>query len=87
MYGWAMLTPLAYKALNINAESDLPAGGKFVRDAGGTPTGAVAGGIVPLFDKLPTPDFEQKVESTRKFFRELNHVGLTGVVDPGGFNM
>lgn len=87
MYDWAMLTPLAYKTLNINAESDLPGGGKFVRDAGGTPTGAVTGGIVPLFDKLPTPAFEQKVEGTRKFFRELNHVGLTGVVDPGGFNM
>jgi len=87
MYGWAMLSPLAYKALAINAETDLPAGGKFVRDAGGNTTGAVAGGIVALFDKLPTPAFEQKVEGTRKFFRELNRVGLTGVVDPGGFNM
>lgn len=87
MYGWAMLTPLAYQALNINAESDLPGGGKFVRDAGGNPTGAIAGGIVPLFDKLPAPGFAQKVESTRKFFRELNRVGLTGLVDPGGFNM
>jgi len=87
MYGWAMLTPLAYTALNINAESDLPPGAKFVRDANGNPTGAIAGGIVALFDKLPTPSFEQKVEGTRKFFRELNRVGLTGVVDPGGFNM
>jgi len=87
MYGWAMLTPLAYQALNINAESDLPGGGKFVRDASGNPTGAISGGIVPLFDKLPAPGFAQKVESTRKFFRELNRVGLTGLVDPGGFNM
>lgn len=87
MYGWAMLTPLAYQALNINAESDLPGGGKFVRDASGNPTGAIGGGIVPLFDKLPAPGFAQKVESTRKFFRELNRVGLTGLVDPGGFNM
>jgi predicted amidohydrolase YtcJ len=87
MYGWAMLTPLAYKALNINAESDLPAGGKFVRDAAGQPTGAIEGGIVPLFDKLPKPNSEQKVAGTRKFFRELNRVGLTGLVDPGGFNM
>jgi hypothetical protein len=87
MYGWAMLTPLAYTALNINAESNLPAGAKFVRDVAGNPTGAVAGGMVALFDKLPTPAFEQKVEGTRKFFRELNRVGLTGVIDPGGFNM
>jgi predicted amidohydrolase YtcJ len=87
MYAWAMLTPQGYKALNINAESDLPGGGKFERDAGGQPTGAVLGGIVPMFDKLPKPDFNQKVEGTRKFFRELNRVGLTGFVDPGGFNM
>lgn len=87
MYGWAMLTPLAYQALNISAESELPGGGKFVRDASGNPTGAVGGGIVQLFDKLPAPGFDQKVASTRKFFRELNRVGLTGVVDPGGFNM
>lgn len=82
MYGWAMLTPLAYKALAIDAESDLPAGAKFVRDANGNATGAITGGIVALFDKLPTPAFEQKVEGTRKFFRELNRVGLTGVIDP-----
>jgi len=87
MYGWAMLTPLAYKALNIQAESDLPGGGKLERDASGKPTGAVVGGIVPLFDKLPGASFEQRVEGTRKFFRELNRVGITGVVDPGGFNM
>ncbi len=87
MYGWAMLTPAAYKALNLNAETDLPGGGKFERDAEGKPTGAIAGGIVPLFDKLPLPGFEQKVEGTKKFFRELNRLGLTGLVDPGGFNM
>lgn len=28
MYGWAMLTPAAYEALNIKQESDLPGGGK-----------------------------------------------------------
>src|SRR4029077_3460269 len=27
-YGWAMLTPIALKALNISSDPDLPAGGK-----------------------------------------------------------
>src|SRR5258706_5533014 len=53
MYGWAMLTPLAYKALGIQGdaqgEADLPGGGKFERDGSGQPTGAVVGGIVPRF--------------------------------------
>jgi predicted amidohydrolase YtcJ len=87
MYDWAMLNPLGYKALNISNESDLPGGGKFGKDETGQLTGAVLGGIVPLFDKLPKPVFAQKVEGTRKFFRELNRMGLTGLLDPGGFNM
>lgn len=87
MYGWAMMTPAAYQVLNIASDSDLPGGGKMVRDAAGQPTGAITGGIVQLFDKLPKPTFEQKVTGTRKFFKELNRVGVTGVMDPGGFNM
>ena len=87
MYGWAMLTPLAHKALGLNSEADVPGGGKFVRDAAGNASGAIAGGIVQLFDKLPLPTNEQKVDGTRKFFRELNRLGVTGLIDPGGFNM
>jgi len=87
MYGWAMLTPAAYTALNISKAADLPAGGKFELDRDQKPTGAIVGGIVPLFDKLPKPDAAQKVTGTRQFFTELNRVGLTGVMDPGGFNM
>ena len=73
--------------LNIQSESDLPGGGKFQLDAKGKPTGAILGGIVPLFDKLPKPTFEDKVTGTQKFFSELNRVGVTGLIDPGGFNM
>ena len=87
MYGWAMLTPKAHEALGFKYEADLPGGGKFEHDAAGYPTGAIVGGIVPLFDRLPKPTFEQKVEGTKRFFRELNRVGLTGLLDPGGFNM
>ena len=87
MYEWAMLTPAAYKTLNIQSEADLPGGGKFQLDKAGKPTGAIVGGIVPLFDKLPKPTFEDKVAGTQKFFKELNRVGVTGVIDPGGFNM
>jgi predicted amidohydrolase YtcJ len=34
-----------------------------------------------------TPDFESQVEGTRNLLRELNRVGLTGVIDAGGFRM
>lgn len=89
-YAWAMLTPAAHKALGIASETDLPAGGRFERDAAGALTGAITGpqpAIVGLFDRLPRPTFDQQVEGTRAFFRELNRFGITGVVDPSGNNM
>jgi len=89
-YGWVMMTPAALRALNIAADADLPAGGRLDRDADGNLTGGITGGnntIVALFDKLPKPNFEEQVEGTRKFFRELNRLGITGVVDPGGNNV
>ena len=89
-YGWAMLTPKALEKLKIASDADLPAGGKLERDSDGKPTGGVSGGqnaIIALFDRLPTPTPDQEVAGTKKFFRELNRLGLTGVVDPGGNNM
>jgi hypothetical protein len=89
-YGWAMLTPKALEKLKIASDADLPAGGKLERDSDGKATGGVSGGqnaIIALFDRLPTPTPEQEVAGTKKFFRELNRLGLTGVVDPGGNNM
>jgi predicted amidohydrolase YtcJ len=89
-YSWAMLTPKGLAALAIADDKDVPAGGKLDRDAGGRPSGGVSGGtatITGLFAKLPKPTFEQQVEGTKKFFTELNRLGLTGVIDPGGFGM
>jgi predicted amidohydrolase YtcJ len=89
-YGWAMLTPKALEKLHISTDADLPPGGKLDRDSDGKPTGGVSGAqnvIIALFDRLPTPTPDQQVEGTKKFFRELNRLGITGVVDPGGNNM
>ena len=69
-YGWAMMTPLALKALDINSLD-----------------GVVTNNIIELFDRLPKPTFDEQVAGTRAFFRELNRLGLTGVVDPGGNNV
>ena len=73
-YGWVMMTPLAYQALHMTSSPDGSVSG---------PTPVITG----LFDKLPKPTFEEQVEGTRKFFRELNRLGMTGVVDPMGNNM
>jgi len=86
-YGWAMMTPRAFEALKIATDADLPRAAQLEKDAAGKPTGVVTGNMVPVFDLLPKPTFEEQVEGTREFFRELNRLGLTGVVDPGGNNV
>ncbi len=81
-YAWAMLTQPALDILKIRTDADLPGGLKL------DPSGAVTGpAIAALFSRLPAPGFTEQVDGTRKFFRELNRLGLTGVIDPGGFNM
>ncbi|HEX7238580.1 MAG TPA: amidohydrolase family protein, partial [Gammaproteobacteria bacterium] len=88
-YGWAVMTDDGFAKLGIRSDADLAAGGTLVRD-GERLTGAISGGqgaIIALFDRLPKPTFAEQVEGTREFFRELNRLGLTGVVDPGGNNL
>src|SRR5262245_18035647 len=89
-YGWVVMTEEGFAAFGIRDDADLPAGGTIERDAGGRPTGAISGNnaaIVALFDRWPKPTFEQQVDGTKAFFRELNRLGMTGAVDPGGNNL
>ena len=89
-YSAALLTPAGLQALNIAGDADVPPHGKLERDASGNPTGWIVGDnptISGLFDKLPLPTFEESVEGSKQFFRELNRLGITGVSDPGGFNL
>ena len=91
-YDWEVMTPAGFKAMGINSESDLPRPGKFERDASGSPTGAIEDGggfdvAIALFEKLPHPTFDEQVEGTKIFFREMNRLGVTGIGDPGGNNL
>jgi predicted amidohydrolase YtcJ len=89
-YSSALLTPAGFRALSIGSDADVPPRGKLERDANGDLTGWIGGdlpSISGLFDKLPLPTVAQSVDGTRRFFRELNRLGLTGVSDPGGFNL
>jgi predicted amidohydrolase YtcJ len=88
-YGWVVMTDDGFTKLGIRSEADLPAGGTLGRD-GTRLTGEVSGGqgaIIALFDRLPKPTFADQVQGTKEFFRELNRLAMTGVVDPGGNNL
>ena len=90
LYDWALLSPKAMEQLNIHEDSDVAPGGRLERDARNKPTGViVAGGnaLGRIFDKMPKPNLAQQVEGSRKFFREMNSLGITGIVDGGGVSM
>jgi predicted amidohydrolase YtcJ len=89
-YSRILLSPGGYEALGIARDAELAAKVTIERNDEDRPTGwltADARTISRLFDLLPQPVFAQKVEGTRAFFRALNSVGLTGVIDPGGYNL
>ena len=83
-------TPAAMTRSASRAIRTSPRASPSSSDKDGKPTGWLTGdnrAISDLFDLLPRPTFAQKVEGTRAFFRALNAVGLTGVIDPGGYNL
>jgi predicted amidohydrolase YtcJ len=90
LYDWLLLTPKAMEALNIHDDADVTPGGKLERDGDNHPTGVVianGGALGKIFDKLPKPTLDQQVDSSKKFFREMNSLGITGIVDGGGVSM
>jgi len=89
-YRAALLSPAGFEALKVANDQDVPPAGKLERDSNGKPTGWILGNnptITALFDKLPLPTYDEKITGTIGFFRELNRLGLTGVLDPGGYNL
>jgi predicted amidohydrolase YtcJ len=90
LYSRVLLDPGGADALGIARDSDLAARLTIERDSSGKPTGWLTGdnrAISDLFNLLPRPTFAQSVAGTRAFFRALNAVGITGVIDPGGYNL
>jgi predicted amidohydrolase YtcJ len=93
LYSKVLLDPGGADALAIGdnaGNAELAARLTIERDKDGKPTGWLAGdnrAISDLFNLLPRPTLAQKLEGTRAFFRALNAVGITGVGDPGGYNL
>lgn len=89
-YSRVLLSSSAAEALSLGTGAQPSPSLSIERDATGEPTGWITGdsrAISDLFDRLPQPGFEQKVAGTQAFFRELNRLGLTGINDPGGYNL
>ena len=89
LYDRALLNRAALRAVGYTKDTPNPPGGQIVHDAAGEPTGLLLAqpnatilyATLAKGPKLP-PDYQ--LNSTRHFMRELNRLGVTGVIDAGG---
>ncbi len=89
-YRAVLLSAPARVALGIAGDADLPANAKLERGEDGQPNGWISGdtaAITGLYERLPKPTLTEAMDGTRRFFAELNRLGITGVIDPGGHNL
>jgi len=89
LYDRALLNRAALRACGYTRETPAPPASEIVRDARGEPTGLLIAkpSAVLLYSalaqgpKLP-PEYQRN--STLQFMREVNRLGITGVIDAGG---
>lgn len=89
LYDRALLNGAALRAVGYTKDTPNPPGGEITRDIKGNPTGLLlakpnAGILYSTLAKGPKLPFDYQVNSTRHFMRELNRLGVTGVIDAGG---
>lgn len=88
-YSVGLVNRMGMQALGITAATKDPAGGRFVRDSTGRPTGLMLAEPHPgiFYGKiaaLPGASKEVEANSTMHMFHELARWGLTGAIDAGG---
>ncbi|MBI1921579.1 MAG: amidohydrolase [Geobacter sp.] len=89
LYDRAMVNKAGLRALGYTKDTpDLP-GGEIQRDKAGNPTGLLIAkpNALILYASLakgPRLGFDDQVNSTRHFMRELNRLGITSCIDAGG---
>jgi predicted amidohydrolase YtcJ len=89
LYDRALLNGAALRAAGYNKATQNPPGGEIVRDRNGNPTGLLlaqpnAALLYATLAKGPKLPQEYQKNSSRHFMREVNRLGVTGVIDAGG---
>ncbi len=89
LYDCALLNRAALRILGMDESVTNPPGGLIVRDASGKPTGLFVAEpnaliLYSTIARAPKLSFEDQVNSSRHFMRELNRFGVTSASDAGG---
>jgi predicted amidohydrolase YtcJ len=89
LYDRALLNAAALRVVGYTKDTPEPPGGQIMRDGQGNPTGLLlakpnASILYATLARGPKLPFDYQLNSTRHFMRELNRLGVTGVIDAGG---
>src|SRR5437879_21558 len=89
LYARALLNGAALRACGYTKDTPNPPGGEIQRDHLGNPTGLLIArpNALILYSTLargPKLPVEYQANSTRRFMRELNRLGVTSAIDAGG---
>src|SRR5580692_6543828 len=89
LYDRALLNAAALRVVGYTKDTPAPPGGEIVKDSKGSLTGLLlakpsAAILYATLARGPKLPFEYQLNSTRHFMRELNRLGVTGVIDAGG---
>ncbi len=89
LYDRAMLNKAALNAVGFTRETPNPPGGIIYKDRQGNPSGMLIAepSALILYSTLakgPALSFEDQLNSSRHFQRELNRLGITSAIDAGG---
>ncbi len=89
LYDRALVNRAGLHAMGYTRETPDPPGGQIERDRHGNPTGLLIAkpNAMILYSSLakgPKLGFDDQVNSTRHFMRELNRLGITSAIDAGG---
>lgn len=89
LYDRALLNRAALRATGYTKDTPDPAEGFIQRDSRGNPTGMLIAKpnamiLYATLAKGPKLPYEQQLNSTRQFMRELNRLGITSAIDAGG---
>jgi predicted amidohydrolase YtcJ len=89
LYDRALLNQAAVRAVGYTKGTPDPIGGVIERDKNGNPTGLLIAKpnaliLYATLAKGPKLAYEDQINSSRQFMRELNRLGVTSVVDAGG---
>lgn len=89
LYDRAFVNRAALRSLGYTKDTPDPPGGEIQRDKAGNPTGLLIAkpNALILYASLakgPKLGFDDQINSTRHFMRELNRLGITSCIDAGG---